>query len=485
MSRSLYCQTSANELLGCFLPILVSMLESSSSSGGDFCLVEEAVGTAVRQLRSLSLSQALSASVEFARHDYTCPDCGVRLTGWGSTPRSIMTSQGEANLALPRFRCCSCGRTFNPLADGNGLVSTRFTLAAKQRIVEEATDAAYAGVSERLPELGIDVSAKEVDRLVCQTAEWHRAEQASEIAWHRSEARRELAACLFADDGDDHRPRPKAETTVGLYDWKGWEGEEYAQVSVDGGMVRSPVVGPDGKLEWFEERSGLIRPLNNDSRARPYHTAGVQSLDDVFVQLEAVLRQRPECVKKLIFISDDGNGLQSRADASFPNAIHAVDIYHAGQHVGQAADAAWGQASASARRYKLNARSMLLEYHGAQRLIREFAAVLRQAKAIDRDALRTALRYLWRNRHRMKYAQWQSQGLPVGSGAMESAVKQVCVTRLRRSGMMWTKQGADNMLRVRSAMLSGMIPQLFGRKHAEHRRIMDRFFKHRTYSLAA
>jgi len=120
-----------------------------------------------------------------------------------------MTSQGEANVQIPRYRCEQCDCEYSPILESNALSNTHFTLGAKERIVTEATDDAYAGVSESLPEIGIHVSAKEVDRQVMQAARWHWEEEHTEIA-------------------DAFTPDTRIE---GLYPWHGWEGQEWAQIS--------------------------------------------------------------------------------------------------------------------------------------------------------------------------------------------------------------------------------------------------------------
>ena len=365
------------------------------------------------------------------------------------------------------------------MLEGNGLIGTQFTLLAKERIVAEASEDPYAEVSNALPELGIYVSAKEVDRQTREAAQWHREEQIPEIQWHLEDQRREAEA-VFISNTDSRRITPKPE---GLFKWDGWEGVECALISVDGAKARSPEKGPKGLL-WFDVRCGLIRSATEGSQAKPFYTAGVMTWDEMFDRLSAVWRQRPPWVTKLVFASDDGSGIISRAHAYFPDAIIELDIYHASEHVGSGADAAWGEGSEIAKQYKATARRTLLEPSGPQQILRDFIKVLRRGDAVNTEELITHLHYIWRNRHHMRYHIWQAEGLPIGSGAMESAIKQVCVERLRKPGMMWTQEGADAMLRVRSACLSGTMPVVFRRKHDRARQALQRFLTSQTYSAA-
>ena len=441
------------------------MFSTSACSDANFGDVEVAVRDLISRLRPIIVSEALSVSIRCCSHAYVCPECGRSLTGWGCRDRSIMTSQGEAHVQIPRYRCEVCDCEYSPILESNALSNTRFTLGAKERIVTESTEGAYASVSESLPEIGIQVSAKEVDRQVMQAA-----------GWHEEQEKPEIVAAFTADV-------PRIE---GLYPWDGWQGQEWALISVDAGKVRSPERGEDGKLRWFDARCGLIRPALDAPGVKAFRTGGVMdTYDPLFETLFAVWRQRPTCVKHPVFIADGGGGIWERARFYFPKAIHILDIYHAGEHVWSAADATWGQGSQRAGQYKRDGRLILMEPGGPERLIREFVQALRDGTAADATVLKREIAYLYGHRHRMQYAQWIRSGLPVGSGAMESMIKQTCVARLRQPGMMWTRNGANAMLRVKTACQSGTMPVVFKRQQAKATKAAGRFFRSTLKSLAA
>ena len=58
----------------------------------------------------------------------------------------------------------------------------------------------------------------------------------------------------------------------------------------------------------------------------------------------------------------------------------------------------------------------------------------------------------------MKYAEYQSQGLTVGSGTIESGIKNVVNQRMKGCGMRWAVDRAENMLNLRAAYLSEIGP---------------------------
>lgn len=60
----------------------------------------------------------------------------------------------------------------------------------------------------------------------------------------------------------------------------------------------------------------------------------------------------------------------------------------------------------------------------------------------------------------MQYQQFQAQGFPIGSGGVESAIKQY-KQRLTGAGMRWSRQGADRLIVIRSAILSNSFTDLW------------------------
>jgi len=140
-----------------------------------------------------------------------------------------------------------------------------------------------------------------------------------------------------------------------------------------------------------------------------------------------------------------------------------------------AARACWGEGSKKAEFWRIHAREMLLQEAGPRNVLHELIRAHRQlrreagtagANRTNYDELRKEIRYLFGHRHRMPYAALKARGLPVGSGAMESGIKQTTIARLRQPGMKWTRGGADAVLAIRSAILTGTYKDTIERKHA-------------------
>jgi hypothetical protein len=64
--------------------------------------------------------------------------------------------------------------------------------------------------------------------------------------------------------------------------------------------------------------------------------------------------------------------------------------------------------------------------------------------------LEQVIGYLERNRRHMRYEICLAKGYPIGSGVMEGACRNLINDRLELTGMSWTIQGAESMIRLRA-----------------------------------
>ena len=71
-----------------------------------------------------------------------------------------------------------------------------------------------------------------------------------------------------------------------------------------------------------------------------------------------------------------------------------------------------------------------------------------------RESLQALLRYYSENAGRMRYDEYLRLGYGIGSGAVESAHKQVVHARFRQAGMRWSEAGARRLLALRLLLLN-------------------------------
>ena len=72
--------------------------------------------------------------------------------------------------------------------------------------------------------------------------------------------------------------------------------------------------------------------------------------------------------------------------------------------------------------------------------------------------------YLTNQGGRIAYADFRARGYDIGSGRVESACKHVVANRMKRSGMIWSNAGAQEMLSLRTAYLNGWWERLWATK---------------------
>jgi hypothetical protein len=91
----------------------------------------------------------------------------------------------------------------------------------------------------------------------------------------------------------------------------------------------------------------------------------------------------------------------------------------------------------------------------------EWKSVVKELQMFSDDdpnntALETQLSYLRRHGEagRLDYADFRRQGLPLGSGAIESSVRRVINLRLKGNGIFWRENHAEEMLQLRALVIS-------------------------------
>jgi hypothetical protein len=67
-----------------------------------------------------------------------------------------------------------------------------------------------------------------------------------------------------------------------------------------------------------------------------------------------------------------------------------------------------------------------------------------------RHSLSQVIGYLERNRKHMRYEICLEKGCPIGSGVVEGACRNLINDGLELTGMSWTLQGAESVMRLRA-----------------------------------
>jgi hypothetical protein len=172
---------------------------------------------------------------------------------------------------------------------------------------------------------------------------------------------------------------------------------------------------------------------------------------DTFGRLALIETQRrgTESAGRVAAVTDGAEWVQGFIDQQRPDAVRILDFPHAAQRLAPIAQAVWGTAAATATAW-VSERAKQLKEHGPADLLEEIEA-LGQAHP-EAEGLAEHAGYLQKRAAQMQYPAYRAQGLPIGSGPVESANKLVVEARLKGAGMHWERTHVDPMLALRNAV---------------------------------
>ncbi len=159
----------------------------------------------------------------------------------------------------------------------------------------------------------------------------------------------------------------------------------------------------------------------------------------------------PPDLKKVV-VMDGARGLWSYVDNSelFSGWIQIVDFHHCCEHLSKLAEQIFGKSSAKGKSWYSKYRLVqLTEHDGVKKMLR---SAKRYLKTMNKPRLLNMLQYFSKNKKRMNYAFFRQEGLPIGSGPVEAACKTIVKARLCCSGMRWTRERAQGILRIRTTI---------------------------------
>ena len=157
-----------------------------------------------------------------------------------------------------------------------------------------------------------------------------------------------------------------------------------------------------------------------------------------------------------VIVTDGERALQQRVASSFQDVTLILDYLHVAEKLWACAHALYREGSPEATAFVYQRAQRILEGHVDQVLkgLRLIVTKRRLTGSNAKTLLNTA-GYFKRNRERMRYHTYLANGWPIASGSVEGACKNLIRDRFERSGMRWTKETAEPLLRLRALHLSG------------------------------
>lgn len=173
-------------------------------------------------------------------------------------------------------------------------------------------------------------------------------------------------------------------------------------------------------------------------------------------RVQAVTHSWQATKYKRIVVLGDGGDFVWEVSRTIVNATDEVlDVQHARSHIHGCSRALYGDGTPGATAWGRKWCAHVYD-HGPDGLLAELTRLKEEGVPASADRVFTnLLDYVIKHRHRMDYPRFRALGLPIASGAIESANRQVVGDRCKRSGMRWTRDGLQRILSLRAAYLSG------------------------------
>jgi hypothetical protein len=411
--------------------------QNQSLAAHETAVLERVRAALPRLLEAVLVSATSGLHPRVAQAPQRCPGCRRRtLPRAESRPRQVLTQCGLVEVARPYFHCGPCQQGWSVVETTLGLAPRARTSAAlDQWLTRVGATTDFREAADLLAELtGLAVGAETVRRHTARLGAILR--QAEQTAVAQVERTREAAEPVEAVPGA-------------------------LLVETDGAMVRYL----DG---WHEVKLGLVGGWVDGELLQPSYVAARDAAGQWGPRLaaEAARRGALEIVRwegglvgrglavlrEVTVLGDGACWIWDQAAEQFGARVEIVDAFHAAEHLHTAGRALVSEGEAAV--LGAEARIQELLTCGVPPVLAALRAT-HAPTAAARTILRTERGYFRRNAERMAYPVFRLDGLPIGSGAIESAADHLVQRRLKRAGMRWSEAGADGVLMLRARLRSG------------------------------
>jgi hypothetical protein len=177
---------------------------------------------------------------------------------------------------------------------------------------------------------------------------------------------------------------------------------------------------------------------------------------------------------RLAYVADSGGNESSYHQKVLRRMVHprtgkrlhwqrVVDYYHVAERIWTMAAALFGKDTQEGAAWAHRMLKALKKPSGPSRVLHSAASQfhrrdLTKPRAAD---FHKAYRYIQQRTRYLRYNQYASRHIPLGSGVTEAACKTIFTQRLKLSGMRWSHEGAKTILGLRVILLSKTWPATF------------------------
>ena len=383
--------------------------------------LEDKADEIARQAKLRSLAEQIALyDCGYEGRQRPCPRCGQVQRYKGEASRELVFDCGTLTVHRASYVCAPCGQTTYPLDEGLGLAAGQEQGRVREKLALVAVLVPY----HQAPQvcqilLGSERHASGLRRVALREAQ-----RLSASTHHHTLPRREQDRIYLQVDGQlcpTRAPRQNAQD------------QGYREAKAVLAFSQHDVA------EVSKERHELLAKV---LQAKVTNSAEFR---DIFA---AVYHQaQGDQAAEVIVLADGARWIWTMVEDLVPQAIQILDFSHAKHYLWEAGKLIYGENSSFVAPWVKERETLLLEDKVAQVIahLQHFLDLC--------PALAPILHYFQQNAARMRYRTYRQRGYFIGSGAIESAGKQLTAARIKGAGMRWNVTDLNALLALRCVFL--------------------------------
>jgi len=408
------------------------------------------------QVYSYVQAQFTQAQDDFS-NKVQCPQCSKFSNQKHSMRKKIfVTLLGKSQIYRAYHRCSSCSFAFCPLDKKLQLHSSSFQHDTRKLILSLCSELNYELVSSLFQELlCLDITNERCHAIVSQVTQDLKSEDClpsqeqiqNILKAYQNQLNGEKPKLVLMADGCMECCRPTVK-------------KKRSRRATSKGKRKRKKPMEQNRAYWKEVKG--FRLLLNIPHEKPVTVAYwfQQSDHHEFKSALQTLRSRLAMDEIQIYgVSDGAIWLNDRIAEVFPEAQAVLDYYHLKENTMRYCQVRHA--------YDDNSAGILCEGYMVRIREGDVTGVIwglqrtnfeTQEEEKARDKFIT---YLKNHEKMFDYPQFLRNGLPIGSGAMESANKNVCHKRLKLCGCSWYVENMNKMLILRCAKFNNRLNEIY------------------------
>lgn len=349
--------------------------------------------------------------------------------------------------------------SIHPLDEQLQLPARTYSYELQRRLVKKSVQGPFDEAIDALHELtGLRVPKRSVEEIVIDAS----IDFDSFYAHRQGNERYESGPILVGSVDCKGVPMVKSEPALKrVRRKKGQKAQKKRMATVAAVFTQRPLIRtPEEVVESLfnpEKKSGKDR----DKTSRPERKrvwASLEASKNSFISdvNEEMNRRDPRGEKLRVVVMDGERALHRRVYRLMKGIVLVLDFLHVLERLWAAGHALYGEWSDDAKDF-VQQRALRILRGDVSQVVKGLRQIVtkRELKGEKRKKLLDAADYYYRNRSRMRYKDYLDQGLPIASGSVEGACKNLIKDRMERSGMRWTSRMAEAMVKMRATYLSG------------------------------